>query len=112
VTDEFNFKVGDKIIRKTDAVTWVEILYVGQERFFCRSVFGSEGDYSKSDNWQLYTPPEEAKPQKTKLVSPSYIYQDISTGRSNPLRLPSPAIDEPFVDMLARLKEGVPDVVS
>lgn len=63
MSDDFKFKVGDKVTRSAFPDVWVEILYVGRDRFFCRNHMGSEGDYSKSSDWQLYQ-----EPKKTKLV--------------------------------------------
>lgn len=68
MSDDFKFKVGDKVVRSAFPDVWVEILYVGRDRFFCRNHMGIEGDYSKSSDWQLYT-----EPKKTKLVSPSVV---------------------------------------
>ena len=67
MSDDFKFKVGDKVRSLAwDMDSWCEILCIAERTFFARDRGGSEGCYSKELIWQLYQ-----EPKKTKLVSPA-----------------------------------------
>lgn len=73
---DFPFKVGDKIWSELYGLSnVVEILFIGEHSFFCKSELGSEGSYGKYNRWNHYNP--TTQPEKNinlKIEAHKFIY--------------------------------------